>query len=88
MKEKLEKFIKDNNLKFEVGTRNSDSTVISGYALHLGVRDTEPIIEAIESTLKSTADYEGELDRVFNYALRAGYGKFWKTKDAKKLYIF
>lgn len=88
MKEKLVKFIKDNNLKFTEGRRNSDCVIISGYALHLGVNDPNVIEKAIEFALDNTDDYYEELCRVLDYAQDHNYQEFWKKEEAKKLYKY
>ena len=88
MKE-LIKFIKANKLKFQEGRRNSDSVILSGYALYLGIEDVEDIKTAIESTLKDyDSDYAKELEKVFSYAQDHNYESFWETDESKKLYIF
>ena len=48
MKEKIEQFIKNNKLTFERGRRNSDLTIICGYAQSLG----EDSYEKLTSVLK------------------------------------
>lgn len=87
-KQKLSQFIIDNDLTFVEGERNANSTVISGYALHIGAELSE-IKEAIEESCASKAEgcYE-ELERVFKYAKANSYGKYWATEDAKAEYTF
>jgi len=88
MQDKIEKFITDNGLQFVEGTRNSDSTILSGYALHLGIKEVEILTKAIDNVLPDADDYYSELDRVFKYAQKNNYGKYWKTKVAKETYVF
>jgi hypothetical protein len=86
--EKLKRFIVDNDLQFTEGRRNSDCTIISGFALHLGETDITHIDVAIEATLVEPADYYDELERVFDFAKFKNYGAWWSSEDAKKQYIF
>ena len=89
---KLVKFIKDNHLSFN-GTAgsdlNSDCTIISGYALHLGVSDTPEIKRAIwEAKQSKKSNFIEELDRVFEFADNNDYGYNWSSPEYKKMYKF
>ena len=90
----IEKFIKKNNLDFEVGERNSDCTVLAGYALHaLGdtLENTEDIIKIIGVIHPVTTLNEEvaiEFRRVMTYAYLNNYGDFWKSDVAKKMYTY
>lgn len=87
--QKLELFIENNNLTFQEGTRNTDSVVISGYALHLGVTEVDTIIDAIKKQLvDKNPDYHDELPFVFSFAQKNNYGKWWEKPVAKKTYKF
>jgi len=93
MKEQLKQFITDNNLKFTEGRRNTDSVILSGYALHIGVDEFVHILYAVEEALGediwgSTDELENELTRVFEYADCHNYGNWWKLEEAKKKYKF
>ena len=95
MKKKIINFIKLNNLTFERGRRNTDSTILSGYALHLGIIDVEELIAITEEYRKTLPkdsnhffDYIDELKRVFVYACDNNYGEFWNTEGAKSSYTF
>jgi hypothetical protein len=87
MKEKIEQFIKDNNLDLSVtgSALNSVCTILSGYALYLKLElvDFSNIIEEINSSFNFA-----ELERVFLYAEANHYEKFWMTAKAKKMYKF
>jgi hypothetical protein len=89
MKEKLIKFIKDNELNFNTSGSglNSACVIISGYALHLGAINTSEIVGAILQ-LFPEADFEDELNRVFDYASDNNYEKFWSLPKAKEMYKF
>ncbi len=86
MKEKLEQFIKDNSLSFTVGQRNSNITTLSGYALYIGasIDDCEAAIPAA----RFTTEVCEELHRVYPYAERNNYAKFWRKKATKSLYKY
>ncbi len=91
MKQDLINFIIENNLNFNGSGSglNGMCVVISGYALHLGVKDNGVIEEAINEVFpKAEGNYEKELERVFAYAEYNSYGKYWKTEDAKLMYTF
>jgi len=89
IEQKLEQFIRDNNLRFTEGQRNSDAVKLSGYALHLGVLDVNLLLDIVENTCEDcNIDYREELDRVFDYAKYNNYGKWWSTEAAKKQYKF
>lgn len=81
-------FIKNNGLTFQHGCRNSDFTVISGYALYLDIDEVEEVEEAIEEflSLPLDADVSGELYRVFEYAYDNNYGLWWTNPHNTKGY--
>ena len=88
--ERLCEFIRKNDLIFEEGNRNSDAVTISGYALHIGVKYSSDIEDAIDEVLPdaSSHDYEDELKRVFDYAKDNHYERFWETEQARSMYTF
>lgn len=90
--ELLEQFIKNNNLTFEEGKRNTDSVILSGYALHIGESDWTILSDAIDATISGKADenYHEELERVFDYADANdnNYGAWWNKPGAKTMYKF
>ena len=92
MIEKLKTFIKDNNLSFKEGQRNTNATILCGYALFIGVEDLELIEDAIEQVFTFEVWEDGELqdeiDRVFNYTKFNNYGKWWEKPEATKMYKF
>ena len=86
-KNKLEEFIKNNNITFEKGRRNTDSVALSGYALSLGmntVGDLEKLIDVL--CPKADWEYSRELERVFKYASDNNYGNWWDSQEAKNSY--
>lgn len=95
MEQKILDFIVLNDLTFQEGERNSNSTILSGYALYIGITDVNTLIKIIDKYKKSTPEdleyfdnYEEELTRVFNYAKNHDYGKFWNSEDAKTSFKF
>ena len=77
--EKLEKFITDNDLKFDDDGSglNSECCIISGYALFIGIVDISFVSEAITNTC-SADQYLEELVKVFDYASDNSYDKWWE----------
>lgn len=85
-KEKLNKFIEDNNIEFSSGNRNTPSVILSGFALFIGYKTITNLLKDIDSHLD--ADDMKELTRVFEYANTNHYGEFWKTEEAQAQYTF
>lgn len=91
MKETLKEFIVNNNLKFtgRDSDLNSESCILCGYALHLGVKDKDEVIEAVkEQCSPSTLLYESEITKVWPFAVNNNYGLWWKQEGAKTMYKF
>lgn len=85
-KQKLIAFIKNNQLEFTAGRRNSDLVVLCGYGLFIGA--TKGIVHSSIPVKLRTSDLEEELGRVYAYAHSHDYGKWWKDDKAKELYKF
>lgn len=86
MKEKLEKFILDNKLTFEKGRRNSDLTIITGFALWLDVRPFD-FDEVLQSYYDKDPELQEESNRVWRYADDSNYGKWWDVEANRNKYI-
>ena len=84
MKE-LEQFIINNNLEFVSGRRNSDIVILCGYALFLNYSHND-ILTAINKPKDSFIT--SEVMRVYDYAKKNNYKKYWETEEAKKIYKF
>ena len=87
----LVNFIIENNLNFNGSGSglNGMCVVLAGYALHIGYTSPGPLKEAVHEVFpKSVGNFEKELERVFEFAENANYGKFWKTEEAKLMYTF
>lgn len=91
---KIEKFIKDNNLDFtgSGSDLNGQCVILAGYACYLEIPDIESLIKELDDfdpkSLLFTIEANGELNRVFKYALNNNYGDYWKTETAKETYKF
>lgn len=87
----LKTFIKNNNLSFEKGERNSNSVVLSGFALHNGntLEDCKNAIpfEYVNTDKKKEKVFK-ELERVYQFASSRNYGNWWSKDEAKKMYKF
>lgn len=86
---KIEQFIKDNNLDF-VGSGsdlNANCVVLAGYACYLGFSNIVDIFNSFIN-YKITSEAKDELDRVFEYAVNNNYKSYWTTEEAKKKYKF
>ena len=59
MREKLEKFIKDNGIVFSIGKRNFDSVTISGYALSIGITECSQLEKIIDEILPDAETKSG-----------------------------
>jgi hypothetical protein len=83
--EKLKKFIKDNNLEFNSGS-GGDINILAlcGYACYIGAT-SDDCIETVNSSLQEVDD---EINRVFDYAFKNKYAKFWETEKARKQWKF
>lgn len=92
-KETIVKFISDNDLNFYQtdSSLNSDCTIISGFALHLGDKSAKNIKEALieaKWTEGIPSRVNNELNRVFAFAKLYNYGNWWNYAEAKSLYTF
>lgn len=83
----IKQFIKENNLSFEEGSRNTTVTILIGYAQHLGLEQ-----DALESELSSQIEASGfiqdEVDRLWAYCAAKNYKHYWTTPIAQKQYKF
>ena len=84
---RLRKFIDENNLYFDEGSRNSTIVVIIGFSQHLGLSLTD-----VETELQSEIDddyfIQEELDRLWQYCANRNYKNYWSTPEAKNKYKF
>jgi len=83
----IQKFIKDNNITFNDGERNSSCTILIGYTQHLGLNKND-LKAALDSYIKVDSFISKEIDRLFDYCKAKNYKSYWNKKEAKSLYIF
>jgi hypothetical protein len=98
MKEKIKKFIDENHLTFsdEESGLNGNCVILAGYICHLNdelepgekMITSEFVLNLIKESYEISFFLEKEFERVFNFAKANNYGNFWKTKTAKKQYIY
>lgn len=86
-RQKIEKFIEDNDLTFEEGSRNTHSVPLAGYACYLNILTPGMILDVLNEVIVDF-DYDKEFGEVFKYAKANNYGNFWTTSAAEKEYIF
>lgn len=77
----LNEFIEKNELSFEVGERNTNLTVLVGYALYRGLSlgDCKESILKTEWAHDRTEIFE-EMERIWKFAEPNKYGDWWKTQ--------
>jgi hypothetical protein len=83
----MRKFIIDNKISFEEGSRNSAVVILIGYAQHLGL-SKEQLEAELSEEIEADNFIQDEINRLWDYCSRNQYNKFWKTEEAKKLYKF
>ena len=100
MEETVKKFIEDNKLTFEVGSRNSEATILCGFINYLNEveNDSEDmeyfsihnLLDLLNkiSNIEVTTELEEEIEKVFKYAENNDYGKWWTKRKAHSQYIF
>lgn len=92
MKDKILKFIKENELTFtgRGSGLNSSCTIICGYADYVGANQ-KVVEEAIKEHLgesRTSSDLRRELNKVYNFAATYNYGKWWTSEEAIRTYRF
>lgn len=83
----IRNFIKDNNISFAEGSRNTSVTTLIGYAQHLGLTQSEFKGE-LKQEIKEDRFIKQEIDRLWNYCKVNNYKKFWSSQKAKTQYNF
>lgn len=86
MKEKLEKFIKDNDLTFVKGYRNSELVVICGYAQYIEMTGDD-LADILKPYFKKDAELELEFNRVWDYTYTYSYSKWWLDEGNRSKYV-
>jgi hypothetical protein len=83
----MRKFITDNDISFEPGSRNSSVVTLIGYAQHLGLMQ-EQLEDELNDEIKADGFIGTEIDRLWDYCKGSNYKKWWSTKQAKAQYKF
>lgn len=83
----MRKFITDNDISFEPGSRNSSVVTLIGYAQHLGLGQTQ-FEDELNDEIKVDGFIGTEIDRLWDYCKANNYKKFWSTEQAKTQYKF
>ena len=83
----MRKFITDNDISFEPGSRNSSVVTLIGYAQHLGLMQGQ-LEDELEQEIDNDSFIQEEIDRLWDYCKASNYKKFWSTKQAKAQYTF
>ena len=90
--EKVEKFIKDNELEFsgESSELNGNCTILGGFICHVVFTDGSVSVvgENIIDELPLSIVAKSELQRVYEFAWVSNYENFWETEEAKEQYVF
>jgi len=84
---KIIQFIKNNNLEFEEGTRNSTIIILIGYSQYLEMNQEE-LEEELEDIIIEDNFVKEEIERLWDYCKIKKYKDFWKTGTAKDQYKF
>lgn len=84
---KIIQFIKNNNLEFEEGTRNSTIIILIGYSQYLEMNQEE-LEEELEDIIIEDNFVKEEIERLWGYCKIKKYKDFWKTETAKDQYEF
>ena len=84
---KIREFIKDNDLSFEPGNRNSTMVTLMGYAQHLGLSKKD-LEEELSNEIYNDDVIQDELDERWGYCERNNYKKYWTSDEAKTQYVF
>lgn len=83
----IRKFIQDNNLSFEEGSRNSSVVTIIGYAQFKGL-DKLDVEHGLQDEIKADSFILDELNRLFDYCKVRNYKNYWTTPEATRIYKF
>ena len=88
--DKLKRFLIENNISFDFGERNSSSTIVAGFALHIGFyeSDLEEITTTIQDNCSCDPGWKDEFERVFTFADKNNYGAWWDSRAAERTYKF
>lgn len=84
---KIREFIKENNLSFAEGNRNSTITKLIGYSQYLNMEKSELEIE-LSSEIENDTFIKNEVDRLWDYCKIKKYKKIWEKIETKSIYKY
>lgn len=84
---KIREFIKNNEISFDKGMRNSSVTTLIGFAQHLRL-SKDGLKDELDDEIENDSFIEEEIDRLYTYCERNNYKDFWSTKASVKQYKF
>lgn len=90
----IQKFIKDNNIDLtDSGSGfNASCVILAGFGLYLNDDTNNP--DQVLADIQENNVYglnlaqEEEFKKVFDFAYRTNYFRFWEKEDAHTMYIF
>ncbi len=80
-------FIKNNNISFTKGSRNTSVVTLIGYAQHKGLTCQE-LIDSLKPEITKDVFILEEVNRLWDYCKANKYKNFWKKQEAKLQYTF
>jgi hypothetical protein len=91
MNEKIEKFIRENELNFNSSgsSLNGAYTIVCGYADHVGA-SKKAVKEGVQACIGTALSTESkkELDKIYKFTTTFNYGKWWQKPEASRMYKF
>lgn len=92
MKEKIEKFIRENELNFNSSgsSLNGAYTVVCGFADYVGASKKAVKEAVLACTGVETLPTESnkELEKIYKFTTTYNYGKWWLKPEANRMYKF
>lgn len=84
---KIKEFIKNNDLSFEEGSRNTTVVILIGYSQFLGLTKIQ-LEEELDEQIEDDYFIQEEIDRLWEFCKNRNYKDFWVTEKAKEEYNF
>lgn len=83
----IQKFIEENDLSFEEGSRNSTIVVLISFAQHLNMTMSKLKTE-LKQQIEADSFIAEETERLWDYCKNKNYKDFWTKTVAKEQYKF
>lgn len=80
-------FIKQNDITFQEGNRNTSIIILIGYALYLNL-SRQDLKDQLEEEIKKDTFIDKEIDAKWEYCKKRKYGKYWEEEDTKLKYKY